>query len=242
MLALARAVTPLVRFLHPDVVRAVVDDNRRHASAWRAALAARGVAADGYLWDDGATAFPGVRRHAGASEIQHFRSGQRTDLAGALRLDDNTYPKHIWSFTLRGRPFQNFGPTGYELAHLVDHKVYKHRGMEELIGPVAAVLGASGLPGLFTSAANAAFVPTAYLRPTDFSGVLRNLLQRRAAELYGHFCRLLPGGLHIRNAVSPEWDTSAFTWSAPVGTTEHLTAFLGFRRTELQRLFEQRLP
>jgi hypothetical protein len=107
---------------------------------------------------------------------------------------------------------------------------------------VAEVLGATGLPGLFTSAANAAYVPTAYLRPTDFSPVLRNLLQRRASELYGSFCRLLPGGLGIRDAVSPEWETSAFVWAAPVGTTMHVASFLEFRRLQLEQLLEGRQP
>jgi hypothetical protein len=213
----------------------------RQQAGWQAALQARGINAADYLWNDSATAFPGVRRYAGKAELRHFQQNHGMDVEGVLRLDDNNYPKQLWSFTLRGRPFQNFGPDGYELAHLVDHKAYKHRGAEELVGPVGEFIGANGLPGLFTSAANAAYVPT-YLRPTDFSGMLRNLLQRRALELYGSFCRLLPGDLRFRPASSPAWETSAFTWSAPVGTTDHLTAFLDFRRTELQRLFDERQP
>jgi hypothetical protein len=242
LLALARMVTPLVRFLHPDLVRAVVRDNAKSQAGWREALQTRGIYPDDYLWSDSATAFPGVRRYAGKAELRRFQQNQGTDLEGVLRLDDNHYPKQIWSFTLRGRPFQNFGPEGYELAHLVDHKAYKHRGPEELVGPVGEFIGEYGLPGLFTSAANVAYVPTAYLRPTDFAGELRNLLQRRASELYGSFCRLLPGDLRFRPAASPAWETSAFTWAPAVGTTNHLAAFLEFRRTELQKMLDERKP
>jgi hypothetical protein len=242
ILALAHMVTPLIRFLHPQIVLALVEDNGRERAAWQATLGARGINTDDYLWLGSATAFPGVRRYAGKAELRRFQQDHGMDMEGVLRLDDNHYPKQIWSFTLRGRPFQNFGPDGYQLAHLVDHKAYDHRGAEELVGSLPENVGSIGIPGLFTSVTNAAYVPTTFLRPTDFSGLLRNLLQRRAAELYGCFCRLLPGELEFKRASSPAWETSAFTWSDPVGTTDHLTAFLDFRRTELQRLFDERQP
>ena len=35
-----------------------------------------------------------------------------------LSLDDNDYPKHLWSFVFTGRPFRKRGPAGYQLAHL----------------------------------------------------------------------------------------------------------------------------
>jgi hypothetical protein len=115
-------------------------------------------------------------------------------------------------------------------------------GANAYIGALPENVGSTGIPGLFTSITNAAYVPTTFLRPTDFSGLLRNLLQRRAAELYGSVCRLLPGDLRFCSAASPAWETSAFTWAAPVGTSDHLTAFLAYRRTELQRLFDERKP
>lgn len=236
VLALARTVTPLVRFLDPTIVSALVADNARHREEWRAALAQRGINPAAYLWDRSATAFPGIRRYAGTAELRRFQETRGKGIAGALRLDDNTCPKHVWSFALRGRPFQQFGPDGYELAHLIDHKEYKNRGAEELIGPVADYFGPEGLPGLFTSAANSAFVPKTFLRPTDFSPLLRNLLQRRAQALYGGFCRLLPEGLRIRDAASPAWELSAFPWADPVGSTAFMQRFLDFRCEEMNRL------
>jgi hypothetical protein len=245
VLALAHVLTPFVRFLHPEIVRGIVEDNTRHDREWRDSLHARGIDPQTYLWERSATTFPGVRRYAGGEEIALFRQGPRADpkqIDGALLLDDNTYPKHLWSFIFRGQPFQNQGPVDYHLGHLVDHKVYHHRWVEELVGPVEEVQGIDGRHGLFTSAANMVYVPATFLRPTDFSLALRNLFQRRAAELYGSFCRLLPGHLAFRDAVSRDWETAAFTWTAPVGTTDNLDAFLDFRHRECENLFARTRP
>lgn len=236
LLQLARALSQLVRFLHPDIVAAIVDDNERQRPEWEGALRANGIDPHAYLWEGCATMFPGVRRHVGAAEVADFHQGRRSTVTGALLLDDNHYPKQAWSFVLRGRPFQNFGPTGYQLAHLVDHKAYQNRGAQELVGSAASVMVQAGLPGLFTSAANTAYVSSEFLRPTDFSPLLRNLLQRRAADLYGSFCQLLPSGLSIREPASRDWATSEFTWADPVGTGSYLPLFLDYRRSEMERL------
>jgi len=236
LLQLARALSQLVRFLHPDIVAAIVGDNGRQRPEWEVALRGRGIDPHAYLWKGCATMFPGVRRHVGAAEVADFHQGRRSTVTGALLLDDNHYPKQVWSFVLRGRPFQNFGPTGYQLAHLVDHKAYQNRGAKELVGSAASVMGQAGLPGLFTSAANTAYVSSEFLRPTDFSPLLRNLLQRRAADLYGGFCQLLPSGLSIREPVSKDWATSEFAWADPVGTGDYLALFLEYRRSEMERL------
>lgn len=98
----------------------------------------------------------------------------------------------------------------------------------------------AGLPGLYTSAANSAFVPKTFLRRTDFSPLLRNPLQRRAQALYGGFCRLFPGDLRIRDVESAAWDVSKFAWADPVGSTEFMQRFLDFRREELDRLLAER--
>jgi hypothetical protein len=244
LLALAHVVTHFVRFLHPDIVLGIVEDNSRYDREWQESLRGRGIDPRTYLWERSATTFPGVRRHAGGAEIALFRQGLRADpneIKGALLLDDNTYPKHLWSFVFRGRPFQKQGPIDYHLAHLVDHKLHKNRWVEELVGPVEEIQGIAGRHGLFTSAANMVYVPATFLRPTDFSWVLRNLFQRRAAELYGGFCQLLPGHLAFRDAVSREWETAAFKWTE-VGTTANLGAFLDFRRRECENLFARTHP
>jgi hypothetical protein len=235
---LARLIVPFVRFLHPEIVRAVVEDNERHRPAWAAALSARGIDPTAYLWERGACAFPGVRRHTGSKEIAQHRKQTEAPEAGygqALKIDDNNYPKHLWSFVFRGRPFQQFGPEGYALAHLVDHKV--HKRLWEEIEAIDVAAYRPSWPGLYTSAANSVFAPTTLIKPTDFAGPLRNLLQRRAASLYGSFCNLTPPHLRIRDTASDAWSLDTFDWCDPVGSLDHIKPFLAFRNETIDNLF-----
>ena len=137
LLDLARAMAPFVRFLDPGIVDAVVEDNRRFGGEWSTSLEALGIDPAIYLWEGSPCAFPGVRRYAGSTEIAVFRKRVESSEAPpqCLSLDDNDYPKHLWSFVFTGRPFRKRGPDGYQLAHLFDHKEYGNRWRDELDAP-----------------------------------------------------------------------------------------------------------
>ncbi|HWB50110.1 MAG TPA: hypothetical protein VG651_13450 [Stellaceae bacterium] len=237
LLRLAKLTAPYIRLLHPNIVQAVIDDNCRHRADWSRRLAARGLDPSLYLWEGSACAFPGVRRHAGQREIAQFKlkTGIGRLPTDALALDDNEYPRQIWSFALRGRKYDRTGPNGFALAHLADHKEYKDRGSEEFALDEPGARWRS-LFGLFTCATNTVYIPEGLIRPTDFAFPLRNLLQRRAAELYGDFSNLLPPGISIRPAPGPAWSLKAFDWCAPVGSPAHIPAFLAFRAAKLDQL------
>jgi hypothetical protein len=150
-------------------------------------------------------------------------------------LDDNSYPKQIWSFVFLGKRFPNYGPVGYSLAHLVDHKNYKNRVRTEL--DFVGTNHLSAYFGLYTSPTNTVYLPTDLMRPTDFSFPLRNLIQRKAKELYGDLCSIVPPQLSIRAGVADEWSLDSFAWGEPVGTCEYLPVFLHYRNAEMERLF-----
>ena len=198
-------------------------------------LAKRGIDPLAYLWPGSACAFPGVRRYAGSSEIAVFRKRAQGSIEDALALDDNDYPKQIWSFVLTGKKFPKHEPKGYALAHLADHKVHKNRAEADF----RVVDGAdkADLHGLYTSPTNTAYLPVATIRPTDFNLLLRNLLKRRAADLYGGFCAPLPPWLEIRPAVNSDWNLDLFEWPEPVGDPAWVRAFLEFRREKMEELF-----
>lgn len=237
ILALARSVTRYVRFLQPEIVKALIADTELHQERWSVELSDRNIDPALYLWPRTSCAFPGVRRHAGSSEIAQFRKRAAPEpIEQALVLDDNTYPKHLWSFVLRGRPFQNFGPDGYALAHLSDHKAYKNRGAIETVTSGSA----HTLHGLYTCATNAVYVPTILIRPTDFVPELRNLLQRKAVALYGAFCNLLPPGSAFAACPSKQWEVDRFEWSNPVGDPNMIGLFLEFRSATITRLLDNR--
>lgn len=234
---LAQVLAPLVRFLQPEIVAAIVEDTRRHENEWSARLPERGIDPAIYLWDGSPCVFPGVRRHAGSKEIAAFRqrSSEGALPPNCLAIDDNDYPKHVWAFIFTGKPFRKRGPVGYQLGHLVDHKEHRNRWREEL-HHVGGPAEPRTLFGLFTSAANAAYFPAAFLRPTDFSFPLRSLLQRRAQQLYGDVCRILPPGLEVKHCCDPEWDLEAFPWNPPVGDATYVSAFLDFRNHRIEEL------
>ena len=237
MRTLARVLARHARFLTPEVVAAVVEDNTYRQNEWKALLNEGEVSPDIYLWDRSPCAFPGVRRHAGKKEIALFRSVPAPTAPHCLALDDNDYPKHIWTFVFTGKRFGKRGPNEYQLAHLADHKEFNNRwGIE--FG-----LEGSEVPhrpfGLFTSVANTIFVPAGFLRPTDFSPELRSLLLHRAYRLYGSVCRLLPPPFIEKPLADGEWDPDDFDWAPPVGTTEHVPAFLEFRRRRINEITER---
>jgi hypothetical protein len=180
-----------------------------------------------------------VRRHAGSEEIATHR-GQRKPKArptNALVLDDNTYPKQIWSFVFQGRKFANVGPQGYSLAHLVDHKDYKNRITDEFDSNDNSKSNIT-LFGLYTSPTNTVYMPNSLMRPTDFSFSLRNLIQRKAESLYGNFCKLVPQHLSFRASGSAEWSLDRFDWREPVGSMDHVQSFRRYRNEMMEKLFD----
>ncbi len=242
LLQLARITIPYIRFLHPDIVRAVVEDNECRREGWSDRLKKSGIDPSLYLWEHSPCAFPGVRRYVGATEIAQYRRKRPVTAAGfanALDVDDNDHPKAIWSFIFRGKPFQNSGPPGYSLAHLADHKNFKDRGGDEFDCSNTPELPWKTLFGLFTSVANSVYTPDHLMRPTDFSFPLRNLIQRKAADLYGSFCNLLPPLWSIRANELGAWAVNAFGWEPPVGTSEHVPPFLKYRSEEMENLLSE---
>jgi hypothetical protein len=244
LVQLAKLTTPYIRFLHPDIVRFIVADNQLHRERWGARLTEHGVDPSLYLWEDSPCAFPGVRRYAGSAEIAHHRkkAAGTARPANAIALDDNSYPKQIWSFVFLGKRFPNHGPVDYSLAHLVDHKNYKNRvhGEFDILGNNTQ----NQIPtyfGLYTSPTNAVYMPIGLMRPTDFSFPLRNLIQRKAYAIYGNLCKILPPHLSIRVGESDVWSLDSFDWREPVGTSEHLPAFLEYRNKHMEGLLSSRV-
>jgi hypothetical protein len=170
-----------------------------------------------------------ITAHRGHAQLDQNQS------VSALALDDNDYPKQVWSFVFRGTGFSKFGPIDYALAHLADHKDHGNRfGSDFELTEVEG--GARPLFGLYTCPSNTVYTPVTLIKPTDFVGTIRALLVRRAQELYGSFCQILPPFLHIPETVSPEWNVSEFKWADPVGTTTHMETILSFRNARMAKL------
>ena len=219
-----------IKFLDPRIVLEIVEDNNKNRDVWAKRLESRNISPEIYLWEESPCAFPGVRRYAGSKEIAFFRNHthlSEDQIHGALKLDDNDFPKQIWSFVFRERPFQKYGPKYHALAHLADHKEHNNRLLSEFeIEPNGIQ---HTLFGLYTCPTNTVYMPTSLLRPTDFSPVIRKLLIHKAQDLYGRFCNILPPWIKLDHEVDNKWNHINFEWADPVGTTENVGMFLDFR-------------
>ncbi|MDR0836126.1 MAG: hypothetical protein LBN11_06065 [Tannerella sp.] len=234
---LTKKVIPFVRFLHPDIVEKVVQDNERNRNQWAEKLSSRGIDQNCYLWDKSSCAFPGIRRYSGSKEIAFFRKHIKDNfsLTDALRLDDNTFPKHIWSFTFRGKIFQNFGPQGYSLAHLADHKKYKNRRNDEFT-TIENDVSTTNFFGLYSCVSNTVYMPSNLIKLTDFNMNIRLLLLHKVQDLYGRFCNIIHPSLRLRPLISTEWQLDCFNWSMPVGDLTFIDKFLAFRSKTIDML------
>lgn len=237
LLNMAKLITPYVRFLLPEIIKIIVEDNEANRSDWASRLAQAGVEPEYYLWENCSCVFPAIRRYSGSTERAYFRkqfSKSALKIEGALKIDDNSYPKQIWSFILRGKKFQNFGPQSYSLAHLADHKDYKNRKDEEFDLTEEAP---GKVYGLYTCASNSVYLPNSLIKPTDFNREIRLLLMHKAQDLYGDVCNLFPPSFKLKK-ISSLWDIDNFDWADPVGDIEFMPIFLEYRREVMGELLE----
>lgn len=238
---LARTLTCHARFVSPEIVRAIVEDNEKWRADWLEALNARGVPAAAYLWEGSPCAFPGVRRYAGSHEQANFHGHvkDRRLPQDVLALDDNDYPKQLWSYLYLGKQFPKHGPPGYHLAHLADHKDHQNRAGEDFEHVPAE--GVSGrLHGLYTCPTNTIYLPEGFLKPTDFHPKVRSLFIRKSQALYGSYCHIVPPPLTAPACKDERWDIDAFEWADPVGESRYLSTFLDFRAKRVVELMAKK--
>lgn len=154
-------------------------------------------------------------------------------ISDAFRLDDNSFPKHLWSFIFRGKVFQNVGSEGYLLAHLADHKEYKNRQDDEFefYGELP-----KKLHGLFSCASNTIYMPNSLLKLTDLTMQARLLLLHKAQSLYGSFCNLLPRLLTLKLQALHDWNADNFDWGELVGEDIKLDNFFQYRAEVINSL------
>jgi len=228
---LAQITTKYIRFLAPKIIEAITKDNIEHYNEWHDLLSINNINPDLYLWEMSPCCFPGVRRHAGKEEIANFKNQtelNKNAVSNALKLDDNDFPKQIWSFIFRDKQFSKFGPNAYSLAHLFDHKTSKNRTEDELVFTNENKFSEPFF-GLFTCPSNTIYIPNSLIKPTDFNLTLRRLLFQKAESLYKDYCNILPPFIKIPEFENEKWNIENFEWSECVGNTDNIDSFLNYR-------------
>lgn len=241
-LELANSLMPYVKILDPPIVEMIVKENNSLLERWTDTFIKLNIKPEIYLWKNSPVTFPGIRRHVGNEEITN-RKKNTNDAKGedALLLDDNSFPKELWSYALRGRKANKQGPINYSLAHIIDHKDYKSRHVHEIkdyVKPSEKYTYA----GLHTSCANTIWVPTNLLNPTDHNGKIRQLLLQLVNKYYSPYCQLLPKNqkLNVNNRDS-KWNVDNFPEPKKVGEINQVKNFIIYRNTLIDELIDKKL-
>ena len=188
-----------------------------------------------YLFDGSACVFPGVRRYVGG--LGKRRSYNHTYKA---IIDDNTFPRHIWTFLANGKTYNgpNWQKTGlneFELAHIFTHKESEIESEKEFFGSIQSDLYPYSD---FTCACNVVLLPKGTVRPTDNSRAIKAAFYMRYIELYGE--ESLIGRSGFRKPLVPGW-YSELEWNQPYlpadwrENTERLLAYRTNRVTHIMR-------
>jgi len=231
-LLLAKVLLPYIKILAPEIVAIIVEDNNKNFSAWTEQLVSLGIRADIYLWKNSPVVFPGIRRHVGSEETSDFRKNQKFSRGeNALCLDDNSYPKEIWSFALQNKRYGMKNPANYSLAHILDHKDFNTRNIDELIGFEKSE-DKNLFAGLYTSCVNSVYIPTTFLKPTDHNSKIRKLLIQIVEKYYGSVCNALPHNLSFNfSAIEEQWRLDSFPQPTVVGKTDYIQKFIAYRNS-----------
>jgi hypothetical protein len=235
-LMLARVLLPYIKILHPHIIASVVEDNNKNLTVWSEQLQNLGVNPTIYLWHNSPVAFPGIRRHVGTGETSSFRSNPKLSIGeNALYLDDNSYPKEVWSFALRNLQFGKKNPPEYSLAHILDHKDHNSRNTTELTGFQLSE-DKHLYAGLYTSCVNSFYVPTNFLKPTDHNSKIRQLLIQIVDKYYGAVCNPLPFGNSFNlNSIEGQWRLENFPEPVIVGNLSYINNFLAYRNRVINK-------
>jgi hypothetical protein len=186
------------RFVSPEIIKLIVKDNNSKIEYFTEILKANKVNPEIYLWENSSVLFPGVRRHSGQKEITKFKNNRNSKGKKSILLDDNRYPKMLWSFLMIGEKFQvNKAPKKYSLAHLIDHKDYGNRRDLDIKNYKNLKSKEMFYSGLFTSAVNTIYINNSLMKPTDFNNILRKSLLKIIDHLYSDVCEILPFGYKL---------------------------------------------
>jgi len=229
-LILAKALLPYIKILNPKIVERIVADNNRNYARWSQQFEQLGIRPDIYLWENSPVTFPGIRRHVGTVETSTFRNNPKLSKAeNAIYLDDNSYPKEIWSFALRNIRYGKKNPDNYSLAHILDHKDFNTRNTNELNGFQQSE-SKNSFAGLYTSCTNVVYIPTTFLKPTDHNSRIRQLLIQIVDKYYGAVCIPLPHSLSFNlQDIEEKWHLENFPQPAIVGNHEFIDNFIRYR-------------
>jgi hypothetical protein len=241
---IAKSLTPYLKFLHPNIIAKISESNDELKYYYHDYLTSSGIDPKTYIWNNCSTMFPGIRRANGKTDNEYKKKQLPKHLRtekGAIYIDDNSYPKHIWAIIFTGQQFSNKGPEGYELAHIFEHKAVDRLSQEFINKNGSNYDFSKPLSGLFTSAAGIMYSPRNFVKITDHSLLARRLIQRKVIELYKDATNIFPPEVELRTQ-DEEWNIESFKWGEPVGDLKQIEQFLEYRKQRIDKILNLEIP
>jgi hypothetical protein len=196
--------------IHPDIVNKIVKSNIEFKDEFKSFCG--NLDSDAFFYNGSDCVFPGVRRC-----INKEKSGKwkyKINTIDNTILDDNIFPRHIWAFLSRDKPYEGnmwkkSGLAKFELAHIFGHK----EDEKELEKKVFSEFNKNKMPyAFFTSAANVVLIPNGLMKPTDKFESIKIAFYKRYITLYGENFYAESG---FKDELVPEWYNN-IKWLDPV--------------------------
>ncbi len=224
---IAKLIFKHTKLIDPRIVEILVKNNNKKKNYFEDLLSKNKIKPEIYLWENSPVLFPGIRRHVGQSEINKFKKDRNSKGRNALRLDDNSFPKMIWAFLMTGNKFTVANsPKGHSLAHLIDHKDYRHKRNFDIVNYKIKRFQNS-YASMFTSVTNTIFINNSLMKPTDFNGKIRMQLLQLINSTYSDVCDLLP--YNDKLIIDFKWDIENLVKPNYVGDINQIDTFLKYR-------------
>jgi hypothetical protein len=206
---IAIALGKVCHHIHPLIVNKIAQANIEFEQEFKQYCGK--LKSETFFYDKSDCIFPGVRRCISKEKTDKWKRNIYSE--DNTILDDNTFPRHIWAFLSKNKPYEgnmwkNSGLNNFELAHIFGHKTDE----KELEKKVFTTFNDEIPPyALFTSASNVILVPNGLMKPTDKFEAVKIAFYKRHIDLYGeNFC--IHNG--FKEEFIPEW-YSKIKWIKP---------------------------
>jgi len=230
--SLSKILGSVSHHLHPDIVKYIIESNIGFKEKFQQ-YSHKELNIHEFFFEGSDCIFPGVRR-----PVNRETSGSKWKnniYKDGTILNDNTYPRHIWSFLVNGKPYSssNWKITGlnsFELAHIFGHKTNETSleknsflKFEENKNPYS----------LFTSSSNVVLIPKGLTKPTDKMESVKLCYYQRHIDLYGENFFHMTG---FKKELVPEWYKD-IRWIDPILPTnwnQKIDLLINYREQHLK--------
>lgn len=198
------ALGKVTHHIHPDIVKKIIEANKTFENEFKK-YSHKKLKIENYFYRNSDCLFPGVRRPIQSDKIKNWKNNIN-EKDGTI-LNDNTYPRHIWTYLAINRAYSggktgSWGKSGldaFELAHIFSHKK-EERELEKKV--FKKYNDKTDSSSLFTSVSNVVLIPKGLAKPTDKLESIRMCFFMRHLKLYGNNFLELDG---FKENLLPKW-------------------------------------